>query len=51
MNEETANQIIMAARAHWFEGEDGPAEENGAEENRAEEHAAAEPAAQEASHD
>jgi N utilization substance protein A len=51
MNEETANQIIMAARAHWFEGEDGPAEENGAEENGAEEHAAPEPAAQEASHD
>ena len=23
MTEETANEIIMAARAHWFEGEDG----------------------------
>jgi transcription termination/antitermination protein NusA len=35
MDEETANQVIMAARAHWFEDE--------AE--------AAEPVAQEASHD
>jgi N utilization substance protein A len=35
MNEETANQVIMAARAHWFAGDE----------------AAAEPAAQEASHD
>src|SRR3954453_249747 len=25
MDEDTANQIIMAARAHWFEGEDGAA--------------------------
>ncbi len=25
MNEEQANEIIMAARAHWFEGEDGNA--------------------------
>jgi N utilization substance protein A len=25
MNEETANEIIMAARAHWFEGEEGNA--------------------------
>jgi N utilization substance protein A len=23
MDEETANSVIMAARAHWFEGEDG----------------------------
>jgi transcription termination/antitermination protein NusA len=27
MDEETANNVIMAARAHWFEGEDAPAEE------------------------
>ena len=26
VDEETANAIIMAARAHWFEGEDGGAE-------------------------
>ena len=26
MDEETANAVIMAARAHWFEGEDGAAE-------------------------
>jgi len=26
MDEATANELIMAARAHWFEGEDGPAE-------------------------
>ena len=26
LDEETANAVIMAARAHWFEGEDGPAE-------------------------
>ncbi len=25
LNEEQANEIIMAARAHWFEGEDGDA--------------------------
>jgi N utilization substance protein A len=25
LSEETANEIIMAARAHWFEGEDGDA--------------------------
>jgi N utilization substance protein A len=25
ITEETANDIIMAARAHWFEGEDGNA--------------------------
>ncbi len=36
MNEETANQVIMAARAHWFAGEG---------------EAAAEPAEQEAGHD
>jgi N utilization substance protein A len=28
VDEETANAIIMAARAHWFEGEDGGAEPN-----------------------
>ena len=38
MDEATANEVIMAARAHWFEGE----EATGA--------AAAQPAAQEASH-
>ncbi len=27
MDEETANAVIMAARAHWFEGEDGAATE------------------------
>jgi N utilization substance protein A len=26
VDEETANAIIMAARAHWFEGEDDGAE-------------------------
>ncbi len=26
MDEETANAVIMAARAHWFEGEDGAEE-------------------------
>jgi len=36
MNEETANQVIMAARAHWFEGGEA---------------AATQPAAQEARHD
>jgi N utilization substance protein A len=41
MNEETANQVIMAARAHWFE-EGGDAGVRGE---------AAQPAAQEASHD
>jgi N utilization substance protein A len=25
MDEETANAVIMAARAHWFEGEDAEA--------------------------
>jgi N utilization substance protein A len=25
LTEEAANEIIMAARAHWFEGEDGDA--------------------------
>ncbi len=28
MDEETANAVIMAARAHWFEGEDGAATES-----------------------
>jgi N utilization substance protein A len=28
VDEETANAIIMAARAHWFEGEDGGADAN-----------------------
>jgi N utilization substance protein A len=32
MDEETANAVIMAARAHWFEGEDQPAAETGGEE-------------------
>ncbi len=27
MDEETANAVIMAARAHWFEGEDGAADQ------------------------
>ncbi|MCX7379865.1 MAG: transcription termination factor NusA [Alphaproteobacteria bacterium] len=27
MDEDTANAVIMAARAHWFEGEDGAAEQ------------------------
>jgi len=27
MDEETANAVIMAARAHWFEGEEGAAEQ------------------------
>jgi N utilization substance protein A len=27
MDEETANAVIMAARAHWFDGEDGAAEQ------------------------
>jgi N utilization substance protein A len=27
MDEDTANNVIMAARAHWFEDEDAPAEE------------------------
>ncbi len=26
MNEDEANAIIMAARAHWFEDEDAPSE-------------------------
>ena len=26
-SEEEANAVIMAARAHWFEGEEAPAEE------------------------
>ncbi|WP_431267120.1 transcription termination factor NusA [Dankookia sp. P2] len=29
MDEDTANAIIMAARQHWFEGEDGEAPESG----------------------
>ncbi len=29
MDEETANQIIMAARAHWFDGEEGAVVEAG----------------------
>ncbi|GAJ27675.1 transcription termination factor NusA [Acidomonas methanolica] len=32
MDEEQANEIIMAARAHWFEGEDGAAADTGEEE-------------------
>jgi N utilization substance protein A len=32
MDEETANDVIMAARAHWFDGEEAPAEEALAEE-------------------
>jgi N utilization substance protein A len=32
MDEETANDVIMAARAHWFDGEEAPAEEAPAEE-------------------
>jgi N utilization substance protein A len=28
MDEDTANAVIMAARAHWFEGEDGAATES-----------------------
>ncbi|MCQ9154422.1 transcription termination factor NusA [Acidomonas methanolica] len=32
MDEEQANEIIMAARAHWFEGEDGGAADTGEEE-------------------
>jgi transcription termination/antitermination protein NusA len=45
MDEDTANAVIMTARAHWFEGE---GEESGAT------HAAGEtaaPATQEAHHD
>jgi len=34
MDEETANAVIMAARAHWFEGEDQPAAETGGEERQ-----------------
>jgi N utilization substance protein A len=45
MNEETANQVIMAARAHWFADGDTAAADSGAD--HAEDHAAA----QEASHD
>jgi N utilization substance protein A len=26
MDEDTANAVIMAARAHWFDGEEPPAE-------------------------
>ena len=31
MDEETANAIIMAARSHWFDGEEGGAEAGEAE--------------------
>ncbi|NOG72619.1 transcription termination factor NusA [Roseicella sp. DB1501] len=39
MDEDTANAIIMAARQHWFEGEEGeaPADEAEADEAQAEE--------------
>jgi len=30
MDEETANAVIMAARAHWFDDEAAPAEEDAA---------------------
>ena len=29
LNEDEANAIIMAARAHWFEDEDAPSETDG----------------------
>ncbi len=45
MDEETANAVIMAARAHWFDGEDGGAEDGGAEGGEGGK------AAQEANHD
>jgi N utilization substance protein A len=32
MDEETANAIIMAARAHWFDDGDAPADAGGHEE-------------------
>ena len=31
MDEQTANAVIMAARAHWFEGEEAEAAEKPAE--------------------
>ena len=34
MDEETANAVIMAARAHWFEAEGEPAAETGGEERQ-----------------
>jgi len=40
MTEQEANDIIMAARAHWFEGEEPPAEAAAAEEEPAAEEAA-----------
>ena len=33
LNEEQGNEIIMAARAHWFEDEDAPVAENSVEED------------------
>ncbi len=51
MDEETANEIIMAARAHWF-GDEAPAE--GAEHDAAAEEGLAEDEAiedEEAGHD
>ncbi|HEX4259636.1 MAG TPA: transcription termination factor NusA [Acetobacteraceae bacterium] len=50
MDEETANQIIMAARAHWFEGEEAAPEATGPETGPAD-HAAGEWADGEADHD
>jgi N utilization substance protein A len=35
MDEETANAVIMAARAHWFDEEDGAAEPAGDGEQEA----------------
>jgi N utilization substance protein A len=39
LDEETAGQLVMAARAHWFEGEEEPAAEAEAEEEGEDEEA------------